>query len=201
MKKFLIALGIVVALILAVAFVAPKEFRIEREITINQNNVAVFNYLKIMKNSNEWSPWEKKDPKMTQELKGDDGTVGAILSWSGNSEVGVGEQEIKNITPGKEIDFELRFQKPMQAVNQAYYIIEPLDDKQTKVIWGMTGSTPFPANIVCFFMQKKVGEEFAKGLTDLKGILEAQEEVSADVAAKKEVQKEEVKEEIIQIKK
>ncbi len=42
-------------------------------------------------------------------IKGVDGTVGAVSAWSGNREVGVGEEEIKKISQNERIDFELRF--------------------------------------------------------------------------------------------
>lgn len=172
MKKLLIALISLVVVVLLVAAIAPKEFKIEKEVVINKPVDEVFAYLKIMKNGDQWNPWIKKDPNVIRDFKGTDGTVGFISSWSGNKEVGVGEQEIKNIVKDERIDFELRFKEPMQGTNQGYFVTESLSKNQTKVKWGMTGSTPFPMNIICFFMHGKVGKEFQQGLDDLKVILE-----------------------------
>ena len=172
MKKILIALlGVVVLLVLAAALM-PKDFKIEREIVINKSQVEVFDYLKMMKNEHEWSPWAKKDPNMKQEIKGRDGTVGGIHAWSGNKEVGVGEAEIMALTPNTRIDLELRFSEPMKATHKAYYLTEEVTLNETKVVWGMTGRTAFPFNLVCFFMQKKVAHEFEEGLKNLKVVLE-----------------------------
>lgn len=172
MKKFFTILASLIIILLLIAAVAPKDFKIEREIVINQPQSVVFNYLRIQKNSTDWSPWVKMDPAMVQENKGEDGKVGFITAWSGNSEVGSGEQEIINIVPDERIDVELRFTKPMQTVNHAYFITEPAGEKQTRVVWGMTGRTPFPFNLICLFMKKKVGDTFEQGLIDLKLNLE-----------------------------
>lgn len=174
MKKILIACGALVALLLVAAAIAPKEFKIEKSITISKPKAEVFAYLKMMENGKKWQPWSKLDLNMTQELKGVDGTVGAIQSWSGNKEVGVGEQEIKAIAENERIDFELRFAKPMETVNNAYFTTEEVSENETKVTWAMLGRTKFPFNLVCFLMHGKVEKNFAQGLSDLKVILESE---------------------------
>lgn len=172
MKKLLMVLGCFVAAILLFAAFASKDFMIEKEVVINKPREQVFAYLKTVKNDEQWNPWIKKDPKIVITYKGTDGTVGFVSSWSGNSEVGVGEEEIINITKNERIDLELRFKAPMQATNKAYFTTEALDKNQTKVRWGMSGSTSWPQNILCLLMRDKVSQEFQKGLDDLKVILE-----------------------------
>lgn len=198
MKKLLLTLISLVILALVAAAILPKDFKTEQSITINKPKAEVFAYLKMMENGQKWEPWSKMDPNMTTELKGVDGTVGAVISWSGNREVGVGEQEILAITENEKIDFELRFQKPMQATNQAYLITEDAGQDQTKVTWGMTGRTPFPFNLICNLMHGKINKDFASGLSNLKAILESPiEELKAEEAAQvegePEVKAEEVK--------
>ena len=64
LKKLLLALGAVVVfciLIIAVlAFTVPTGFNVERNITINKPKAEVFQYLKSMKNQNDWGPWYKR---------------------------------------------------------------------------------------------------------------------------------------------
>ncbi len=172
MKRiFLILIG-VLATLLIVAAIMPKDFKIEKEIVINKSTTQVFDYVKIMKNSSEWNPWLKQDPNIVQEFRGEDGKIGFVHAWSGNSEVGVGEAEIINIIPNEIINVELRFSKPMQVTNQAYYIFEVLDKEHTKVKWGMSGKTPFPFNLICFFKRGEVEKNFEAGLNNLKTVLE-----------------------------
>ncbi len=174
MKIFLIIIGSLIALVLIVAAILPKNFKIEKSITINKSKTDVFVYLKSLKNSKKWQPWAKMDPEMKEEFKGVDSAVGAIASWSGNRKVGVGEQEIINIVEGERVDVELRFKEPMNVTNFAYFTTEAIDEKQTKVTWGMTGKAKFPLNIVCHFMHGVVEKNFESGLAELKKILEQQ---------------------------
>lgn len=188
MKKILIGLAALIVVILLIAAVAPKDFKIEKSITINKPKAEVFAYLKMLQNAKNWEPWSKMDPDMKVELKGVDGTVGAISSWSGNKEVGSGEQEIKNISENEKIDFELRFSEPMKAVNTAYYTTQDAGENQTQVTWAMQGKTPYPMNLLCLIMKGKVEKNFEQGLANLKIVLETpaapatQEESSANPA-------------------
>lgn len=174
MKKFWIGLAILVGVIGVLGIVAPKDFQVEREVVINRPKAFVYENLKFIKNHDSWSPWVKRDPQMTKSYKGTDGTVGFIYSWSGNSEVGVGEQEIKKIVEGERIETELRFKEPFEDSSQAYLITETVGENQTKVRWGMVGKSPFPINILCLIMNatKKIGNDFEEGLGSLKTNLE-----------------------------
>ena len=113
-KKILIGLAAVVgvfALVIGVlAAIAPTELHVEREVVIEKPVAVVFSDLLLVKNHDTWSPWFEKDPNLAKEYKGEDGTVGFVSSWSGNDEVGVGEQEIKKIAENQRIDYELRFE-------------------------------------------------------------------------------------------
>ncbi|MES2677468.1 MAG: SRPBCC family protein [Pseudomonadota bacterium] len=174
MKKLFLIIITIIAAALLVAAALPKDFKIEQEIVINKPRVVVFDYIKMTKTNNSWNPWIKKDPKIALEYKGEEGTVGFVSSWSGNNKVGVGEEEIVSLIPNEKIDLELRFVKPMKATNKASFTTTAIDENQTKVVWTMTGRTAFPANLICFFMQKEVKKDFAEGLNNLKETLEKQ---------------------------
>lgn len=177
MKKILLAIFALAVLLIVVAVLLPKDFKIEQEIVINKPQSQVFNYLKMVKNGNEWNPLMKKnpntDPSGVQTFKGQDGAVGFINSWSSNnSEIGVGEAEITAVVPNEKIELELRLVQPVKATNKISFTTQVVAENQTKVTWTMIGSTPFPANILCFFKQKEVNKDFATGLNDLKTVLE-----------------------------
>jgi len=70
--------------------IAPNEFSVNRSIIINKPYKEVFQYLKLIKNQDYWSPWKKKDPNMNQEFIGEDGKIGFISKWKGNKDVGEG---------------------------------------------------------------------------------------------------------------
>lgn len=176
MKKIAFTVvGVLVVAVGALGVIAPKDIHVEREILIERPKDPVFQYLKFLRNQSAWSPWEKKDPQMQKTFQGEDGTVGFISAWSGNDEVGVGEQEIKNIVEGERIETELRFKKPMEDTSMAYIATEALGENQTKVRWGMKNNVPFPGNIFFFLLnvQAKLGKDFDDGLGQLKAVVEA----------------------------
>ena len=165
--------GGIVLLIILLILVAPLDFTMERQVIINKSKDVVFPYLKLLKNQDYWSAWNLKDPNMKQELKGTDGTVGAINAWeSKNKNVGIGSQEIKKITEGERIDMELRFKEPMEVVHQAYFIVKSNAQNQTTVSWGFKGKTKRPMNVMFPLMKGMILKEFDQGLNNLKNILE-----------------------------
>ncbi|WP_430468563.1 SRPBCC family protein [Winogradskyella ouciana] len=165
----------IIALIIILALVAPKTYSVSRSVTINRPISEVFNYVKFTKNQNDWSPWKKKDPNMTQEFIGTDGEVGFISKWEGNKEVATGEQEIKRIVENELIESQLRFFKPWKSQSDAYLGVKSVDVNTTKVTWGFSGVNKPPSNIFFLFfdMDKTVGKDFEEGLNDLKQILES----------------------------
>lgn len=174
MKKVLLVVLSLVGMILVAGIFAPKDFIVEREVVINKPKDLVFSYVKFLKNGDSWNPWSKRDPNIKKDYQGTDGTVGFVSSWAGNKEVGVGEQEIKNIVEGEKIESELRFKEPIKDTSFSYLVTESVGEGQTRVKWGMMGKTRFPFNIVCFIMNmpKKLGHDFDEGLNTLKQILE-----------------------------
>lgn len=174
-KKIIVGLLGLIALVLLITLFLPQEYAVERVIIINQPKDSVFNYVKYLKNQDNFSVWSTKDPAMKKTFTGIDGTVGAIAAWDSKVEnVGVGEQEIKKITEGKRIDFELRFKVPFESTDDAYMITEAVSPDQTKVKWGFKGKMPYPINIMLPFMnmEEMLGKDLQDGLKNLKAVLE-----------------------------
>jgi hypothetical protein len=180
-KKVLIALALIIVVLIAgiaiAAYISPTDYRVERSVTINKPKAEVFNYVKFLKNQNDWGPWYKKDPGMTLSSRGTDGSVGYVATWDSKSdEVGAGEQEIKRIVDGERLDSELRFIRPFESKSDAYITTEAAGENQTTVKWGFSGSMPRPLNLMMAMMDmdKAVGKDFEEGLNNLKTILEKQ---------------------------
>ena len=167
-------LSAIVFLLIILVLIAPKQYDIKRHIVINKPKNEVFQYLKFIKNQDEWSPWKKKDPTMKQTFLGEDGQVGFISKWQGNKDVGMGEQEILSINENEYIKTKLRFLKPWKSESDAYLAMESLTSGITTVTWGFSGKNPIPFNIFMLFfnMDKTVGNDFEEGLISLKQILE-----------------------------
>jgi len=174
-KKIIITLAVILAIPLIVALFSADSYDVEREVVINQPKDLVFNYVKYLKNQDEFSKWARMDPDMKKSYRGTDGSVGFVAAWdSENPEVGKGEQEIIAIVDGKRVDFELRFFTPFEATEPAYMITEATSANQTKVKWGFSGHMAYPMNLMLLFMdfEQMIGDDLQTGLDQLKVVLE-----------------------------
>ena len=73
----LLVLAGIIALLLIIALFTKKEYGVEREIAIDKPKKIVFDYLKLLKNQDNYSKWATMDPDMNMEkMLGDDFTTG-----------------------------------------------------------------------------------------------------------------------------
>ena len=174
-KIVVVILVVAIAIPLVTALFIKKEYAVEREIVINKPKQVVFDYVKYLKNQDNYSKWANMDPDMKKTYRGTDGTVGFVSAWeSENEDVGKGEQEIKKITDGERIDFELRFLEPFESTEPAYMMTESAGEGQTRVKWGFNGHMAYPMNLMLLFMnfEDMIGNDLSTGLTNLKAVLE-----------------------------
>lgn len=175
LKKFLILVAILIALVLLLALFVKKEYTVTKEVTIHKPVHEVFDYLRYLKNQDNFSKWAKLDPDMKQTFRGADATVGFVSAWeSKKDDVGVGEQEIIRIIERERIDYEIRFLKPFKSVSPAYMATQPLDENHTKVIWSFSGRMSYPFNLMMLFMnfEEMIGADLEEGLENLKALME-----------------------------
>jgi hypothetical protein len=179
MKKALKILGFIliglIVLILLTALFVKKEYTVEREISIAKPKLEVFEYVKLLKNQDNFSVWAKIDPTMKKEYRGTDGNVGFVSAWdSPVKNAGKGEQEITKISDGVRIEYEIRFFKPMKSTDNAFLSFESLNDSITNVKWGFSGKIQYPMNVMFLFMDMDaiLGKDLEGGLKNLKVELE-----------------------------
>jgi len=174
-KIILISFIILIALVLIVALFIPKDYRLERSIVIQAPKDSVFDYVKHLKNQNEYSVWNKMDPKMKNQYTGIDGTVGFVSAWESEvKNVGTGSQTITKIIEGESMFTKLKFEKPFKAENNTEISTTAIDASNTKVTWSFSGSYPYPMNVMklVFNLEKMIGKDFEDGLKNMKEILE-----------------------------
>ena len=179
MKKISIIIGIILVVFAFLAVLAPKEFIVERTITVNKPITDVFESIKYLKNHEEWNAWSKKDPTTKKEFSGTDGTVGFKSSWaSENEELGTAEQEITNITESKRMDTVIHFKKPFEANFDSYIVTESMSENETTVLLGMHDTMSFPMTVISFIVndflgnRKKIEGNIDESLNNLKAVLE-----------------------------
>lgn len=151
-----------------------KEVNIEDTVVINKPVSEVFDYVRYIKNQDNFSTWNMMDPEMKKEYRGTDGQVGFVYAWDSAKvkNVGAGEQEITNIVPNESVDMELRFTRPMQDVAKARMTTKSIGPNQTEVMWGFYSRMKFPMTIMKPLMQGMLKKSLSQGLTTLKTVLE-----------------------------
>jgi hypothetical protein len=174
----LVYLGVVIfalaIIILILGLIAPKSYAITRDVVINKNSLDVYNYIKYLKNQDNFNKWTMTDPNMKKDFRGTDGTVGFVYAWEGNRAAGKGEQEIKSLVEGKKLDAEVRFVRPFAAVANTSFITESQPANQTRVQWDLSSKMKYPMNAILLFMsmEKMLGKDMQTSLGILKKTLE-----------------------------
>lgn len=174
LKKILIALLIIVVAFVVVVALQPSEFRVERSTVVAAPGPAVFRQVNDFHNWANWSPWEKRDPAMKRVYEGAPAGTGAVYRWDGNKEVGAGSMTIVESRPSDLVRIKLEFLKPFRATNTAEFTFKPEGDR-TAVTWSMTGHNNFMAKAVHLFINidKMIGDDFERGLAQMKQVAEA----------------------------
>ncbi|MGS0689844.1 SRPBCC family protein [Shewanella sp. 0m-4] len=176
LKRFLLLILVVIAAPFIVALFVTNHYSVTSQITIDKPVAEVFDYVKLLKNQDNFSVWAQMDPDMQKNYRGTDGMVGFVAGWASDKEdVGVGEQEIMRIDDDKRIDYELRFFKPFESTDLAYIETQAISADQTRVIWGFDGQLAYPMNLMFLFMdfEGMIENDLSLGLTKLKTVVEA----------------------------
>jgi Polyketide cyclase / dehydrase and lipid transport len=173
MLTALIFITILLIAFLVIANARPSTFSLNRSININATPEKIFPHLNDFKNWGEWSPWDKIDPDLKRNFSGPASGKGAQYSWVGNKKVGEGNMEITRSVPLSNIELNLNFLKPFKASNVTEFKVTP-NGNTTNVNWEMRGPLNLFMKIMHMFMNmdKMVGKDFEKGLTNLKSIVE-----------------------------
>ena len=167
----LLIAGIIILLLIAAIFTS-KGYYIQREIVIGAPLQKVFDYIKHLKNWDNFNERAVADPSKKNEFKGTDGTVGFIYAWNGNKKVGEGEKEIKFISEGNEIRTEIRFVRPFVLTGYTNIIAAPVAGNQTKLVMSNASNLKYPMNILLLVVEKGIAKDMDISLLSLKNILE-----------------------------
>ena len=173
-KKILLGLVAVVALILIVAAFQPGEFQVTRSATIAASPAALFEQVNDHRKFAAWNPWGKIDPNVKNTFTGPATGVGSVFSWQGNRDVGAGSSTIIESKPGELVRLRMEWKEPMEGTSTVDFTFKPLGDK-TVMTWHMYGPNTYVGKVMCLFMSmdKMVGGQFEKGLAELKALVES----------------------------
>ncbi|WP_018341503.1 SRPBCC family protein [Cytophaga aurantiaca] len=169
LKKILIGLAAFIALLLIIALFIPKDYTVSVSTTINKPQKEVYEYVKLIKNQENYSVWVMEDTNIVMTYTGIDGTVGFLAQWK-SEQMGEGEQQITKVD-GERVDVALRF-KGHGDEQKAATIVKAINENQTQVTNEFYGHTGYPFNIMCFVGKMFITDAQTKNMANLKAILE-----------------------------
>jgi len=173
LQIILIILGSIIAIVLLAALVMPNKYSIISSIEINRPKEDVFNYIKYLKNQENYSKWVMADPNVKLVYTGTDGTVGFKAAWTSEMKnVGVGEQEITQINEGVGYHATIRFEKPFKGESFATVTVENVSNNKSKIITVFNTSNPFPMNAIAPLIKNMLLKDMDENSAKMKSILE-----------------------------
>ncbi len=173
LKKTLVGLAVIVAVLVASIAMQPSEFRVARQTTIAAPAQVVFAQVNDFRKWRAWSPYDKLDPAMKKTYDGAPARTGASYSWAGNSQAGEGRATITESRPNEVVRIKLDFVKPFEGTAFATFAFKPEGDR-TVVEWSLAGNNDFVSKAVHLIMNmdRMVGGQFEEGLAGLKTVAE-----------------------------
>lgn len=168
LKKILIALFAIVALLLVVIAVQPDSFSMQRSALIDATPEVLFAQVNDHKNFVKWNPFNELDPHVVNTFSGAEAGVGAVCSWKGNSKIGAGSSTIVESRPYELVRQRMDWKEPMENTGYVDFTFAEKDGK-TLVTWKLYGPQNFAGKAFSLFMstEEMCGPMFEKGLADL----------------------------------
>lgn len=176
-KLIFISLGILVLVLLMVAFLLPRNVEVERSMLINAKANYVFDQVNSPAEWKNWSSWLKMDTTAKLDYAGPALGTGAEYSWaSENSNLGRGTMVISGSFGTDSIHTELYFMDSKEPAFGNYYFTPTEEGVLTRATFHADmGYNPI-SRWMGLFMDKFVGPHFDEDLLNLKQIAEAKKE-------------------------
>ena len=182
--KVLVILALAVGGLVVLASTRPDDFRVERSTQSSANPTQLFAQINDFHAWEAWSPWAKLDSSMETKYDGAKSGIGAGYAWSGNSKVGQGAMRIVDSTPESKVTIQLEFLKPFKASNRTTFTLTP-HQNGIRISWTMEGKNHFMSKVMGLFMDmdKMIGSDFERGLSNLKAVAERSTATAMENAA------------------
>jgi hypothetical protein len=173
-KKILIFLIAFILLVLIIAALLPANFHIERSVVINAPAQKVYEQVADLNNYLKWNPWSETEPGAKIIMGEISSGEGAYWSWEGKK-IGKGKLTILKADKYTSVETKVEFTEPWEGISFGFWVFTP-QAGTTKVIWTFKGSLNYPVErFMYFYIDRKLGENFDRGLANLKQKCEMEE--------------------------
>lgn len=143
----------------------PKT-HVERSIAIAAGVEKVKSIITDFSHWEHWSPWLILEP----EAKVTVSNGGKKQEWDGKR-IGSGMMTIE-AEEDSVVNYDLTFLKPWKSKAKSDFIIEKIDENNSKLTWTMDGSLPFFMFWMKALMERMIGMDYDRGLLMLKDYVE-----------------------------
>ena len=150
----------------------PQQRHVERSVVISATPADVFQKVSNPRSFNQWSPWAKIDPNTAFTFTGPESGKGSGLTWmSDNPNVGSGSWMITDTVENQTVKMELDFGN--QGKSSSSFELKK-EGSVTRITWGFDMDTGMnPVNRwIGMVVDKWIGADYEKGLSDLKALIE-----------------------------
>jgi uncharacterized protein YndB with AHSA1/START domain len=171
LKRAVLAVVALIAVLFAVGMLLPSGFRVQRSIVVNAPASRIYPMISQPRQWKEWAVWNQRDPAMRIEYSGPESGAGARWSWQSATE-GNGVMEFTAALPDKRVDYALSF--PDLGMTSSGQLRLAPAGAGTRVTWtneGDMGANPIN-RYFGLVMDRLVGPDFEAGLANLKSAAE-----------------------------
>ncbi|GAC1336811.1 MAG: K(+)-transporting ATPase subunit F [Myxococcales bacterium] len=174
LKKILFVAVLVLAGLFAWIASRPDAYRVSRSLVIAAAPATAYAEVADFHRWEAWSPWGKLDPAMKTTYGGTPGQIGSTYAWTGNDKVGAGRMTVIDEKPGERVYIRLEFLRPFKSQSMTTFKFLPAA-AGTEATWTMEGKNDLLGKTMAAFadMDKMIGDDFERGLAQLKAICEA----------------------------
>lgn len=171
LKRLLIALLLLAALLFLGGLLLSPQFTVSRQVQIQAPPDKVYALVASPRQWKQWSVWNQRDPAMQIAYSGPESGTGAVWEWKSKSE-GDGRMSFTAAQPGRQVAYDLYF-PDFGTTSRGDFRFEPVAGG-TRVTWvmhGDMGKNPL-FRWMGLFADSMVGKDFEGGLAGLKAVAE-----------------------------
>jgi len=171
LKRIIIWLVVLIALLVGVAYLLPGSYHVERTTLIKADKTILYDMVCSFDNWELWTPWSADQDCTAVITNIGNCEVGAVHKWDGEK-MGKGEMKVTKTVPLKMIEWELGFEGYSQKMTIRMTIDKEGDERL--VTWTADGELGYNPvyRYYGLMIDSDLGKDFEDGLKNLKELCE-----------------------------
>ncbi len=181
LRGLALACASLILLAVLLSYLLPREYRVQRSISIDAPPAVIHAYVSTLTTWPEWTTWNSENyPELQYRFEGPESGIGAISNWT-DPVNGGGQITITDSDPRTGMEYVAKFEGFAQPM-RGRFAYEP-QDGATRVVWtatGDVGGNPINRYFGLWF-DAMIGRDYEAGLEQLKRLAEDRAASPAEV--------------------